>query len=78
MLGGSLLGFLGTIVGVTGQSINQMIASGVMFGLASGIQETYYACLMEIVPNRLRTFYIGKWLAHILTAALFSCRTFRI
>lgn len=61
MLGGSLLGLLGTVIGATGQSIGQMIASGVMFGLASGIQETWYACLMELVPKKLRMCFVGEF-----------------
>jgi hypothetical protein len=37
-----------------------MIVSGIFFGIAAGIQETYYACLMELVPFKRRTFFIGK------------------
>lgn len=37
-----------------------MIVSGVFFGFAAGIQETYYACLMELVPYNKRTLFIGK------------------
>jgi hypothetical protein len=38
-----------------------MIVSGVFFGVASGIQETFYACLMELVPYKRRTMYIGMF-----------------
>ena len=44
MICGACISFLGTIVGATGKSINQMIASGVLFGLGSGFQEMGYAC----------------------------------
>lgn len=60
MLCGSLLGIVGCLVGATGQSVNQMIASGVIFGVASGIQEMAYACLQEILPNKYRMIGIGK------------------
>lgn len=59
-------------VGATGQSIGQMIVSGVFFGLSAGILENYYACLMELVPYKKRTFFIGKdsfmfdWVVSIL------------
>lgn len=66
LLAGSLIGFLGTIVGATGQSINQMIVSGVMFGIASGIQETFYAGIMELVPNNKRTFIAGEFNLQVL------------
>ncbi|KEF59776.1 uncharacterized protein A1O9_04624 [Exophiala aquamarina CBS 119918] len=36
-----------------------MIVSEIFFGIASGIQETYYACLMEPAPYERRTFFIG-------------------
>ena len=48
MICGACISFLGTIVGATGKSINQMIASGVLFGLGSGFQEMGYACCQEI------------------------------
>ncbi|KAJ9643674.1 hypothetical protein H2204_001819 [Knufia peltigerae] len=59
MLCGSAIAFIGTIIGATGKSIPQMIVSGVFFGFAAGIQETYYACLMELVPYNKRTLFIG-------------------
>jgi MFS family permease len=60
MLLGSFLGVVGCIVGATGQSINQMIASGVIFGIASGFQEMSYACIQEILPNKYRMAGVGK------------------
>ncbi|KAJ9669756.1 hypothetical protein H2201_000141 [Coniosporium apollinis] len=59
ILFGSGLSFIGTIVGATGQSINQMIVSGVIFGTGSGFQEMAYACIQEIVPNKWRIYAIG-------------------
>lgn len=59
MICGACISFVGTIVGATGQSINQMIASGVLFGLGSGFQEMGYACCQEIVPNKYRMWAIG-------------------
>jgi len=60
MLLGATISFIGTIVGATGKSINQMIASGVIFGIGSGFQEMSYACIQEIVPNKWRLYAIGK------------------
>jgi hypothetical protein len=60
MLLGSFLGVVGCVVGATGQSINQMIASGVIFGIASGFQEMSYACIQEILPNKYRLAGVGK------------------
>lgn len=60
MMTGSVLGIIGCLVGATGQSINQMIASGTIFGLASGFQELGYACLQEILPNKYRMVGVGK------------------
>jgi len=61
ILFGSGLSFIGTIVGATGQSINQMIVSGVIFGTGSGFQEMAYACIQEIVPNKWRIYAIGTY-----------------
>lgn len=36
-----------------------MIVSGALFGLSAGILENYYACLMELVPYKKRTLFIG-------------------
>jgi MFS family permease len=59
MLAGAFISFLGTIVGATGQSIGQMIASGVMFGIGSGFQEMGFACIMEFIPNKYRLTALG-------------------
>ena len=59
MLCGAFVSFLGTIVGATGQNIPQMICSGIMFGIGSGVQETGFACIMEFIPNRYRLTALG-------------------
>jgi len=69
MLAGATISFIGTIVGATGQSINQMIASGVIFGIGSGFQEMAYACIQEIVPNKWRIYAVGCF-------ELFACVSF--
>ncbi|KAJ9621393.1 uncharacterized protein PV06_04796 [Exophiala oligosperma] len=61
MLAGAFISFLGTIVGATGQSIGQMIASGVMFGVGSGFQEMGFACIMEFIPNKYRLTALGLY-----------------
>jgi MFS family permease len=62
MLTGACLGMVACIVGATGQSVEQMIASGVIFGIASGFQEMAFACIQEILPNKHRMLGIGKWI----------------
>lgn len=62
MLAGAFISFIGTIVGATGRSIPQMICSGVLFGIGSGIQEMGFACIMEFVPNKYRLTAVGKFL----------------
>lgn len=61
MLVGALIALIGCIVGATGHSITQMIASGVILGTGSGIQEMSYACIQEIVPNSWRLYAIGMF-----------------
>lgn len=56
---GAILSVIGAVVGATGQSVNQMIASGVLFGVGSGFQELAYACVQELVPNRYRIYAVG-------------------
>jgi MFS family permease len=60
MLAGATISFLGTIVGATGKSIPQMIASGVLFGVGSGFQEMGFACIMEFIPYKYRLTALGK------------------
>lgn len=55
------LSLVGCIVGATGQTVNQMIASGVILGTGSGFQEMSYACIQEIVPNSWRLY--ANWYA---------------
>lgn len=74
MLFGSALSFIGTIIGATGQSINQMIVSGVIFGVAAGFQEMGFSCIMEFVPNKYRLTFMGK-LRNILLDPNFSSNT---
>lgn len=59
MLCGALIAFTGTIIGATGQSIAQMIFSGVLLGVGAGFQEMGYACIMEFVPNKYRLTALG-------------------
>ncbi|KAK3672214.1 hypothetical protein LTR78_007967 [Recurvomyces mirabilis] len=59
MIAGACIALVGAIVGATGQSVNQMIASGVLFGTGGGLQEMCFAAIQEIVPNKYRVFAIG-------------------
>jgi len=60
MITGSALGIIGCLIGATGQSVHQMIISGVIFGLGAGFQELSYACIQEMVPNKHRMTSIGQ------------------
>ncbi|OQO14882.1 hypothetical protein B0A48_00264 [Cryoendolithus antarcticus] len=59
MVAGACIALIGAVVGATGQSINQMIASGVLFGIGGGLQEMCFAAVQEVVPMRYRVFAIG-------------------
>ncbi|KAM5343822.1 hypothetical protein ACJ41O_012359 [Fusarium nematophilum] len=59
MMTGAIISICGCLVGANGQSINQMIASGALFGVGSGFQELAYACVQEAVPNRYRIIAVG-------------------
>lgn len=51
--------FRGNLLGCWKLTSVLVIASGVIFGLGSGIQEMSYACIQEIMPNRYRIYAIG-------------------
>lgn len=57
---GAISAAVGAIVGATGQSINQMIVSGIIFGIGGGFQEMCFACAQELVPNKYRFQTLGK------------------
>ncbi|KAF2159259.1 hypothetical protein M409DRAFT_71149 [Zasmidium cellare ATCC 36951] len=70
MIAGAVIALCGAVVGATGQSVNQMIASGVLFGVGGGLQEMTFACLQEIVPNKYRILAIGCFESTALLAFL--------
>lgn len=57
---GAIFGCIGALVGATAQSINQMVASGVLFGLGGGFQEMCFSCVQELVPNKWRIVTVGE------------------
>lgn len=59
MITGAVISIIGCVVGATGTSINQMIASGTLFGIGSGFQEMAYACIQEMIPNKHRMAGVG-------------------
>ncbi|KAK7408047.1 hypothetical protein QQX98_009762 [Neonectria punicea] len=56
---GAVSAAVGALVGATGQSITQMILSGIIFGIGGGFQEMCFACAQELVPNRHRFQTLG-------------------
>lgn len=59
MITGAIISICGALVGANATSINQMIASGALFGVGSGFQELCYACAQELVPNHHRIIAVG-------------------
>lgn len=59
LLIGAISAAIGALVGATGQNINQMIASGILFGFGGGFQEMCFACAQELVPNKYRFRTLG-------------------
>lgn len=57
---GAISAAVGALVGATGQSITQMIVSGIIFGIGGGFQEMCFACAQELVPNKYRFQTLGK------------------
>jgi len=60
LLFGAVAAAVGALVGATGQSINQMIISGIIFGVGGGFQEMCFACAQELVPHKHRFRTLGK------------------
>lgn len=59
---GGAISTVGGIVGATSNSINQSIASGVLFGLGGGMQEMVFSCMQEMVPFNRRILIMGTFL----------------
>ncbi|KAL6704131.1 hypothetical protein ACN47E_008691 [Coniothyrium glycines] len=58
-IAGAIILLIGSIVSATGQSINQMIAGGALFGCGSGFLEMAFGAVQEIVPSKYRHVTIG-------------------
>ncbi|KAF2005813.1 MFS general substrate transporter [Amniculicola lignicola CBS 123094] len=69
-MAGALTLVLGSIVSATGQSINQMIAGGAIFGCGSGFLEMAFGAVQEIVPTRYRHVTIGLFDASSVIAQI--------
>ncbi|KAH7126113.1 fungal trichothecene efflux pump [Dactylonectria macrodidyma] len=69
---------LGAIVGATGQSIGQMIASGAIFGSGAGLLEMAFGAVQEIVPNEWRMVTIGLFDASSIIAQLMPITSWAI
>ena len=69
-ISGNILLIIGAIVSATGQSIDQMIAGGAIFGCGSGFLETSFGAVQEIVPNEYRMVTIGIFDASSIIAQM--------
>ncbi|KAL5118480.1 hypothetical protein ACEQ8H_003656 [Pleosporales sp. CAS-2024a] len=60
-IAGAVILIVGSIVSATGQSINQMIAGGALFGMGAGFLEMAFGAVQEIVPSKYRHVTIGMF-----------------
>ncbi|KAF3037135.1 hypothetical protein E8E12_008141 [Didymella heteroderae] len=60
-IGASVLGLVGNIIGASAQSINMLIATNCINGLAAAGQLSFHITLGELVPNALR----GPTMLHV-------------
>lgn len=67
-IAGAIILIIGSIVSATGQSINQMIAGGALFGCGSGFLEMAFGAVQEIVPSAYRHVTIGLFDAASIVA----------
>ncbi|KAH6522307.1 hypothetical protein HBI81_147620 [Parastagonospora nodorum] len=69
-IAGAIILIIGSIVSATGQSINQMIAGGALFGMGSGFLEMAFGAVQEIVPSKYRHVTIGLFDAASIIAQM--------
>ncbi|CAA9957232.1 AraJ Arabinose efflux permease [Pyrenophora teres f. maculata] len=69
-IAGAVILIVGSIVSATGQSINQMIAGGALFGCGSGFLEMAFGAVQEIVPSKYRHVTIGLFDAASVVAQI--------
>ena len=56
---GNSLGLLGSIVGGTAQTINQLIVGNAFIGIAAGVQLSFTVVISELLPAKWRGYGIG-------------------
>ena len=64
MLFGASVAFIGTIIGATGRSIPQMIASGVIMGVGSGFQEMGFRLHPRVLPQQAQASILRSVSSH--------------
>ncbi|KAK4998648.1 hypothetical protein LTR66_002152 [Elasticomyces elasticus] len=62
---GSVIGLIGSILGATAQSIDQLIGAEVFIGIAAGFQVSFFWVVGEIVPMKYR--YLANSAAYAFT-----------
>lgn len=66
-LTGAVIVLIGSIVGATGQSINQMIASGAIFGIGSGFLEMALGAVqVRTCPTHIRVYSVSNIIQEIV------------
>jgi predicted MFS family arabinose efflux permease len=66
VMGTSILGLIGCIIGATAQSIEVLIVANLFNGLAASGQLSFGIVLGELVPNKQR----GPWVTLIFLSSL--------
>ncbi|KAI9729356.1 MAG: hypothetical protein M1834_006879 [Cirrosporium novae-zelandiae] len=56
LIGGQILGFVGSLICATANTINILIAGTVIIGIAAAVQLTFTFVVQELVPNRDRAY----------------------
>ncbi|KAH0843121.1 MFS general substrate transporter [Fonsecaea pedrosoi] len=60
-LAANVFSVVGSVVGATASSSNQMIAAGVLSGIANGANQLSTAAMLELVPNQFKPYVMGFW-----------------
>ncbi|KAF2815944.1 trichothecene efflux pump [Mytilinidion resinicola] len=72
LLVGNLLGLIGCAIAATAHNINVIIGGSVLIGIGSGLHQTAWACLAEVVPKRARSVASGFFESTLALAQAFG------
>ncbi|KAF2491932.1 trichothecene efflux pump [Lophium mytilinum] len=72
LLAGNVLGFIGCAIAATADNINTVIGGSVLIGVGSGLHQTAWACLAEVVPKNYRSVASGIFESTLALAQAFG------